>query len=240
MEAGTRDGHPDAAPRAGDTGSEGPAGRGHVSWPRVGGMAAVAAPLLMWAECIGHGLARSGYDLLTRAASDLGARGAPDAAPFTVGFFYGPGLLTGLLGVGLWRAVRGGWAWRTGALLVVAEGLLLVLAGAFPEDATSARATSLHQDLANACFTAAVLAPLALVWGAPAAAFGPPRRLWLLSGAVLALLQVTGAVVGASVPPGLVQRPFGLVLTVWFLSTGAWLLRLPNPAPPGGHAGRAP
>ena len=41
------------------------------SWRRVGGMAAIAAPVLMWAEFIGHGLALPGYNLLTRAASEL-------------------------------------------------------------------------------------------------------------------------------------------------------------------------
>lgn len=187
----------------------------------------------MWVEFIGHGLARPGYDLLTRAASDLGARGAPDAIPFTIGFFYVPGLLTALFGVGLSRTVRAGWAWRTGTALVVAEGLLLMLTGAFRADPTSAEATSLHQHMATVSFTAAMLAPLVLAWGAPArAAFGPPRRLWLLSGAILALLQVSGMLVGAvsPFPPGLVQRPFGLVLTFWFVSAGAWLLRLPGDA----------
>jgi hypothetical protein len=28
-----------------------------------------------------------------------------------------------------------------------------------------------------------------------------------------------------SYPDGLFQRPFTLVLTIWFISTGAWLLR---------------
>lgn len=209
------------------------------SWRRVGGMAAIAAPVLMWAEFIGHGLARPGYNLLTRAASDLAARGEPDATSYVIGFFYVPGLLVALLGVGLWRAARGGRTWRVGTFLVVAEGLLLVLAGAFREDPTSATATSLHQNLATACFTAAMLAPLVLLRGTPArTAFGPPRRLWLLSGAALAALQVSGMLVGTArpFPPGFVQRPFGLVLTVWFVSTGAWLLRLPDRDPDTGAA----
>lgn len=218
---------------AGIRGGRRSAGGWHSWWCRAAGAAAFAAPLLMWVEFIGHGLARPGYDLLTRAASDLGARGVPDAASFTIGFFYVPGLLVALLGVGLLGAIPAGWTWRAGSVLVVVEGLLLVLMGLLPEDPASTAATSLHQEVATIGFTAAMLAPLVLWRGAPSRTwFGPPQRIWLCSGAILAMIQVAGMLIGAAVPlpPGLIQRPFGLVLTVWFVSAGTWLLRIPGMA----------
>src|SRR6202162_6243097 len=108
-----------------------------LSWRRAPGLAALAAPLLMWSEFLTMGISRPGYNLLTRPFSDLATRGTPHADLFALGFFFVPGLLTILLGIGLWFAIRGGQAWRAGALLVVFTGIFMVAVGSFPPDPRS-------------------------------------------------------------------------------------------------------
>jgi hypothetical membrane protein len=207
--------------------------RPHTSLSRrigvVGGFAAVVAPVLMWLEFIGAGTSTPGYNLLTRAASDLGERGAATAAAYVPGFFYVPGALAVLVGLGLLATWKGGIAWRVGALLVVTEGVFLMLAGAFAEDPHSIAATSVHQGLAGVCFVAGALAPLALVFARPKTSGPrPPIRLWLLTGGALVAIYLSAillSVVGVHFPQGLLQRPFTVVLTGWYLVTGIWMLR---------------
>jgi hypothetical membrane protein len=191
-------------------------------------MAAVAAPVLMWSEFLTVGTARHGYNLLTRPFSDLATRGTPQAALFDAGFFLIPGLLTIVLGLGLWFAIRGGQAWRAGAVLVVAAGVFLLGAGAFPQDPSSFVEGVLHGTMAQICFAMAAVAPLVLFFGSRDHSHtGPPRRLWLAAG--IASFAIEGLAIALrpvlTYPDGLFQRPFTLVLTVWFLTTGIWLLR---------------
>lgn len=191
-------------------------------------MSALVAPLLMWSEFLAMGLSRHGYNLLTRPFSDLATRGTPHAGLFALGFFFIPGLLTIVLGVGLWFAIRGGQAWRAGTLLVVLTGVLMVAVGSFPQDPSSVVAGLLHGTMAQICFAIASLAPLVLFMGSRGEShFAAPRRLWLMAGT--AALGLEALAVGLrpvmSYPDGLFQRPFTLVLTIWFVTTGAWLLK---------------
>jgi hypothetical membrane protein len=195
----------------------------------VGGLAAVVAPALMWTAFIGASMATPGYNLLTRAASDLGARGAPTAAEYVPAFFYLPGALAVLVGLGLLATWKGGTAWRAGVALVVIEGAFLILAGVFAEDPHSPAATTVHQALAGVCFISAAIAPLALTIGhGGTAGSRPPLRLWLLAGGALVAIY-TGAVLlgvaGVHYPQGFLQRPFTIVLTAWYVATGVWMLR---------------
>jgi hypothetical membrane protein len=199
-----------------------------LDWRRAAGWAAVAAPLLMWSEFLTMGMSRSGYNLLTRPFSDLATRGTPHAELFAVGFFFLPGLLTVVLGVGLWFAIQGGPAWRAGAALVVFTGVFLVAVGAFPQDPQSFVAGVLHGTMSQTCFAIASAAPLVLFVGSKSHLhLSPPRQLWLAAGIAAFAIEALAVVLRTvmAYPDGFFQRPFTLVLTIWFITTGTWLLR---------------
>lgn len=200
----------------------------YLDWRRAAGWAALAAPLLMWSEFLTMGITRHGYNLLTRPFSDLATRGTPHADLFALGFFFLPGLLTIVLGAGLWFAIRGGQAWRAGALLVVFTGVFMVAVGVFPQDPNSFVAGLLHGTMAQTTFAIASTAPLVLFVGSAGnARLAPPRRLWLGAGIAALAIEVLAVALRPvmSYPDGFFQRPFTLALTIWFVSTGAWLLR---------------
>ena len=205
----------------------------HVSLSRAGGFAALIAPILMWAEFLTHGASRPGYNLLTRPFSDLATRGTPSANEFAVGFFLVPGLLTVLVGVGLWLAAREGPTWRLGSVLIVAAGVFLLATGVLQQDPTSHIANVLHGTVSQICFAIASVAPLVLFVGSLRHShLDPPRRLWLVAGVAALAIEGIGVAMRpvAAYPDGVFQRPFTLVLTIWFIATGAWLVRLRNTA----------
>lgn len=188
----------------------------------------------MWTEFIGTGLSRPGYNLLTRATSDLATRGVPHAEAFTMGFFYLAGALTVLVGLGLWLAASAGRLWRIGSAMVVAAGVLLVLTGVFPQDPWSAAATALHREVSQVCFALAAPAPLVLLMGAPEGELPATHRwLWLALGLAGVGIEVAAVVARLSLafpfPEGLFQRPYTVVLTAWFVVTGVWLLQRATP-----------
>ena len=204
-----------------------------MSWRRAGGFAALAAPALMWSEFLTFGTSRSGYNLLTRPFSDLATRGTPNSTAFDLGFFIVPGVLTVVVGLGLWFASREGHAWRVGSLLIMAAGVFLFATGVFQQDPRSYIAGLLHGTMSQTCFAIASVAPLVLFVGSTRHThLGAPRRLWLLAGLAAIAIEGVGVAIRplAAYPDGLFQRPFSLVLTVWFVATGIWLLRarLPN------------
>jgi hypothetical membrane protein len=182
----------------------------------------------MWSEFLTMGISRHGYNLLTRPFSDLATRGTPHADLFALGFFFVPGVLMVVLGIGLWFAIIGGQAWRAGALMIVVSGVFLVAAGAFPQDPNSTVAGLLHGTMAQTCFALASAAPLVLFVGSASHAhLAPPRRLWLAAGIAAFAIEALAIALRPLLPypDGLFQRPFTLVLTIWFITTGAWLLR---------------
>jgi hypothetical membrane protein len=200
----------------------------HVSFRRAGGFAALAAPVLMWTEFFTHALTRQGYNLLTRPFSDLATRGTPNSIDFDIGFFLVPGLLTIIVGVGLWFSAHEGQAWRVGSILIMAAGVFLVATGLFRQDPASYTAAILHGTVSQICFAIASVAPLVLFVGSMRHThLGAPRRLWLVAGLAAVAIEGFGVVVRpiAHYPYGFFQRPFTLVLTVWFVATGVWLLR---------------
>lgn len=198
-----------------------------LDWRRAAGLAALSAPLLMWSDFLTMGTSRHGYNLLTRPFSDLATRGTPNASLFDLGFFLLPGVLTVVLGLGLY-AIATGQAWRIGALMVTASGVFLIGAGVFPQDPSSFVEGLLHGTMAQTCFALASAAPLVLFMGsANHTLFAPQRWIWL--GAGIAAFAIEGLAIAMrplmAYPDGLFQRPFTLVLTVWFVTTGIWLLR---------------
>lgn len=199
-----------------------------LNWRSLGGLAALAAPLLMWSEFLAVGLSRQGYNLLTRPFSDLATRGAPGSAGFDVGFFLIPGLLLVIVGIGLWFAIDGR-AWRTGTLLVVTAGIFLFATGVFRQDPSSPGAAVLHGTVSQICFAVASTAPLVLYVGSSRNLhISPPRRIWLAAG--VAAFAVEGLAVllrhFLHFPEGFFQRPFTLALTLWFVATGVWMLKV--------------
>jgi hypothetical membrane protein len=202
---------------------------GEVNWRRAAGLAAMAAPILMWSEFLAMGLSRQGYNMLTRPFSDLATRGTPHATLFDLGFFLVPGVLTVVVGIGLWFAVRGGQAWRFGAVMIVVAGVFLFATGVFQQDPTSHVAGVLHGTVSQICFGIASVAPLVLFVGsADHIHLAPPRRFWLMLGVAALAIEGSAWALRAVThnPEGAFQRPFTLVLTAWFIATGAWLLRV--------------
>ena len=174
------------------------------------------------------GISRSGYNLLTRPFSDLATTGTPNAAIFSAGFFFVPGVLTIVLGIGLWTTVRGGVLWRLGAAMVVFAGVFLVGTGVFPQDPHSVIAGVLHGTVSQVCFAIASAAPLVLFSGSRSGVDGPlPRRVWLALGVAALGIEAFGLLVRPALhlPYGVFQRPFTLVLSAFFVTTGFWLLR---------------
>ena len=206
----------------------------HALLPRAGGFAALAAPVIMWTEFFTHALARQGYDLLTRPFSDLATRGTPNANEFAVGFFLIPGILTVVAGLGLWFSTREGQAWRLGSILIIAAGVFLFATGVFQQDPGSYLAGLLHGTMSQTCFAIASVAPLVLFFGSMRHNhLGAPRRLWLAAGLAALAIEGIGLAIRplATYPDGLFQRPFSIVLTIWFVATGAWLIRLASREP---------
>ena len=208
-----------------------------VAHRRLAGVLAVAVPAVMWAEFLGMGLSRPGYDMLTDQASQLGAWGTPNAGLFTVGFFYAGGLLTALLGIGLQLCGIRGWLWRGGAAMITVAGLLLVLGGYFPTAGESPQATQAHIWLTQTCFVLASVAPFLLLAGARQRLPLWVRRIWLSSSIGALVIECIAVMLRSQIhfPEGLFQRPFLAALTIWFVATGTWLLRhgpelIPQPA----------
>lgn len=200
-----------------------------LNWRRAGGFAAIIAPALMWIEFFAVGTSRPGYDLLTRPFSDLATRGAPESSLFDLGFFLIPGVLSVIVGIGLWFAIEGGRVWRWGAALVVAAGVFLFATGIFRQDPSSYLAGAFHGTMSQITFAAASVAPLALFVGSGGHLhLSPPRRTWLVAG--MAAFAIEGLAVALRhvlhFPEGLFQRPFTLSLTIWFVATGAWMLKV--------------
>ena len=199
-----------------------------LPWRHAAGLSAVAAPILMWTEFFGVGGTRSGYNLLTRPFSDLATIGTQNSTLFDVGFFLIPGVLTVVVGLGLFMAHDLGRLWKAGALLVVGAGAFLLLTGIFRQDPSSRYAGELHGTVSQVCFALASIAPILLFIGSAGLGEGaPPRRLWLLVAVGALALELFGLFVRPALhlPYGIFQRPFTLALTVFFITTAFWLLR---------------
>jgi hypothetical membrane protein len=197
-----------------------------LDWRLGAGFAALAAPVLMWSEFLAVGLNRQGYNLLTRPFSDLATIGTPESTLFDVGFFLVPGVLTVIVGLGLWKAATTATAWKVGAGLVVGAGVFLLATGIFRQDPSSPAAGPLHGTVSQVCFALASVAPLVLLAGSRGMRHAPPRLIWIVTAIAALLIEGFGVLVRPALhyPYGVFQRPFTLALTVWFVTTGAWLL----------------
>ncbi len=195
---------------------------------RIGGYAAIAAPVVMWSGFFAAALSRQGYNLLTRPFSDLATRGTANSTVFDIGFFIVPGMLIAVVALGLWFAGESGRMWRAGSVGIGAVGFFLFATGIFQQDPRSSTASILHGTVSQTCFAIASVAPVVL-FVAPFRDrhLSPPRQVWLATGVAALLIEGVGVALRPLLhyPDGFFQRPFTIALTVWFVATGAWLLR---------------
>lgn len=97
-------------------------------------LAGPVAAMLFAGSLIGFASVRSdGYTHATKAVSELGAVGAPNAPAFNLLAFVVPGVLVIVL-AGVIRRAAGPRGARTGPALLAASGAALVVAGVFPVD----------------------------------------------------------------------------------------------------------
>ena len=94
----------------------------------------------LFAAClIGFAAARPDYSHATKAVSELGAVGAPNATLFNVYGFLLPGILVAVLGLVLHRLIRDPKRSPVGPALLIVSGLSIVGAGLMPVDMDNLR-----------------------------------------------------------------------------------------------------
>lgn len=189
------------------------------------GLCGPAAAAMFMASVLGFAAMRSGYSHATKAVSELGVVGAPNAAAFNLFGYILPGLLICGLAYALWGSLLG--RSRIGPALLTLSGLSLAATGIFPADMSdmSAMTSVLHMAGANG---AGVFWALGLFWAGPslkAAGF----RLWgaITPAFVIFLLahiawQIAFAM-ELHVMPGYGQRLAFAGYFAWAAITG-WLL----------------
>ncbi len=106
-------------------------------WPGLVGPAAAA---VFAVALVGFAARHEGYTHGTKAVSELGAAGAPDALAFNVFGFGLPGVLIIMLAMVLHVRLAGRRRAVLGPALLALSGLSLVLAGVFPVDMTRLQA----------------------------------------------------------------------------------------------------
>jgi hypothetical membrane protein len=115
--------------------------RGLTAW------SGVLAAGLFTASLAGFAALRTdGYTHGTKAVSELGALGAPNALAFNILGFILPGVLVAVLAFGLHRMLSASGRAGSGPLLLALSGLLFACAGVFPVDmaARSSAVSVLH------------------------------------------------------------------------------------------------
>lgn len=132
------------------------AGVGKAGWAGIAAAVAFATSLVGFAA-----VRNDGYTHGTKAVSELGAVGAPNALAFNLLGFVLPGLLVVALAVGLHRGLRASGSRATGPALLALSGLAFAGAGVFPVDmaARESMLSLLHlaaSQLTGLAFAAAV------------------------------------------------------------------------------------
>ncbi|WP_181782903.1 DUF998 domain-containing protein [Pseudonocardia pini] len=189
----------------------------------VGGLALFALASVV------AGLFSPGYDPLREGISALAAVGMP-AAPVMVAGFLALAAGTTAAGVALWQRLPRGIAGRTGAVLVMLCGALMVVVGLARQDcsdfvgacvaAEEAGTISghhvLHQLVSLAVFTVLAVAPFLLAAGLRRNPARMPLGRWSALAGVVALVAVAALpTVGYGDLAGVVQRLVVLLLFGW-------------------------
>jgi hypothetical membrane protein len=181
----------------------------------------ILAPIIFWLMVIVESLIRPGYSPVHNFVSDLGVGSLAILQNINFMIF---GLLTIFLGLGLNGSlpIPRSRSLKTGIWLVIIFGILIILAGVFPENYGSG---ALHQSVSAFAFLSIIAAQL-LVWkglkGDDFAIWGKYRTYSLVSGLLsiifLILLQV--AISDFPAYQGLAQRLFLAVPWIWVGVTG--------------------
>jgi hypothetical membrane protein len=163
--------------------------------------AALAATLLFAAAVIGFAALRPEYSHLTKAVSELGDVGAPNALAFNLLGYILPGLLLALAGWGVGRFVtpRGVWL----PLLLAVEGVSIAFAGVFPADMEHPDALTTRLHVAGS--TAGLVFPIAWL-PAAIAAWRTQRTIALVGLLAVAAFLAAFALYGFVDHRGPVQR----------------------------------
>jgi len=184
----------------------------------------IMAPIIFTLLVLIASILRPGYSQTQNFVSDLGV--GPYSFIQNLNF-----ILFGLLSLGLALGLRGGLpaprkkSTKAGVYLVLLFGLLVMLAGVFPEDYLS----PIPHNLVSALAFLSIIAAQFLVWkglkNADTARWGCYRTYCLVSGilSILILVALRVAVSSDSDYQGAVQRLFLAVPWIWIGASGVQL-----------------
>lgn len=199
---------------------------------RQAGLSGVAACAVFWIALFAFSAARPEYSHFTKAISELGVIGAPNALAWNLVGFIVPGLLVAVCGAGLATAVDG----RRGSLwwLFVLSGLAFSGTGFIPAEMQDG------SPLMQSPFTIGhvVMMSLTILWIPAAFLFlsrarhNPDWSNVRVVGTALTLLVIAGFVLNVlhdTVPflsrrPGLAQRLSFAAYFLWFLVMSFYLI----------------
>jgi hypothetical membrane protein len=177
---------------------------------RLSAICGMLAPMWFLAALLAFAAARSDYSHLTKAVSELGAVGAPQALAWNILGFGAVGVLIVIFAWGIWRQANALWA----ALFIAMSGIAFAAAGVFPADMGDfdADTTRLHI-LASLVSLAAFAIALPFVgwslWHSGRRGFATAAIAFGLVVMLSLLLRET------DIPPGLAQRINFLGYLTW-------------------------
>lgn len=191
---------------------------------RVTAVCGMIAPVWFLFALLAFGALRPEYSHATKAVSELGAWGAPNALAWNVLGFGVVGALVMVFAWGLWNATS---SWPA-ALFVGLSGLGFAAAGAFPADLNDLEAlsTKLHILASLASFGAFACGVFVVGW-----VFWqrPSWRRWAYVSLAVGVLGIVSVLLQATeMPPGLVQRITFLSYLLWVAVLGAAVWKVPK------------
>lgn len=200
---------------------------GSLALRLAGASACLSAALALATPLLGAA-ARPGYSHCAQYISELGERGAADAAWVNLGGFLPIGVLTMLFAV-LAAVSAHSWRARAGLLLFSGVGCAYVVAAFFPCDPGCPSPGSATQQIHSSGALLEYVGGGVGLWLASGArvrgAALAPRRLALFAGAI-ALAAFAGMLAPSLTPQrGLVQRTAELALFGWLAAAGWSLAR---------------
>jgi hypothetical membrane protein len=181
------------------------------------------APVWFLAALLAFAAFRPDYSHLTKAVSELGARGGPNALAWNILGFGAVGVFTMVFAWGLWAQISS----RIGALLMGLSGLGFAAAGIFPADMgdLQSRSSQLHMIASLASFATFIPAVFVVGW-----VFWRRVR-WgrfaLAATAVGLVAMLSILLYGTTMPPALIQRFTFLAYLAWIalIAAGMWAAR---------------
>jgi hypothetical membrane protein len=181
-----------------------------MSPQRISAICGVLAPTWFVIALVVVAAVRPEYSHLTKAASELGAVGAPNALAWNILGFGAVGALVAVLAWSLWQQGGG----RVAALLIAISGIGFAAAGVFPADMNDMNAdtTRLHILASLVSFAAFAVAVPVVGWGL----WQSDRRGFAVAAIIFGLAAVLSVLLReANIPPRLAQRINFVAYLVW-------------------------